>query len=148
MKASVLRFVSFCTLLMLAASIHAQVQQITWEDLKDVNYATVFDSEAGYVYMKPLYGESLKKLDGKQVALKGYVLPMDVEGQQYAISAYPYSACFFCGGGSKESVAELWLADMGDRYSLDQIVTFTGILELNDEQFGLNYLIKDAKPLD
>ncbi|MEL6674344.1 MAG: DUF3299 domain-containing protein [Bacteroidota bacterium] len=119
---------------------------ITWDDLMDVSYTTIFDEEAGYVYMKPTYGQNLQELNGKRITIKGYVLPMDTEGTLYALSAFPYTSCFFCGGGTRESVVELWLSDLDKRFKLDEVLTFEGELYLNEEQHGLNYILKEARP--
>lgn len=119
-------------------------QTLTWDDLLDVRYSTTFDGEAGYVYMKPTYGPSLLELDGKVVEIRGYVLPMDTDGKAYALSAFPYSSCFFCGGGSRESIMDLKLASLDKRYSTDDVVTFRGVFKLSDDQFGLNYLLEEA----
>lgn len=117
---------------------------IQWDDLLDVRYTTSFDGDAGYVYMKPTYGESLLALEGKVVEIRGYVLPMDTEGNAYALSAFPYSSCFFCGGGSRESIMDLKLASLDKRYSTDDVVTFRGVFTLSDDQFGLNYVLEEA----
>ena len=119
---------------------------LSWEDLAEVKYASVMDEELGYAYMKAVYDQSLQDLDGKEISIQGYILPMDLETKQYALSAYPYSACFFCGGGGRESVMELWLADKDQEFVLDDIMIFTGTFVLNDDQFGLNYILKDARP--
>ena len=136
-----------CLLATASVSLSAQ-STIKWDDLLDVRYSTTFDGAAGYVYMKPTYGPSLLALDGKVVEIKGYVLPMDTEGKTYALSAFPYSACFFCGGGGRESIMDLQLADPDKRYSTDDIATFRGVFRLNDDQFGLNYVLEEAEEKD
>lgn len=137
------RFLLFSLSLVTCTSVFSQ-KTLNWDDLLDVRYTTTFDGEAGYVYMKPTYGPSLSEMDGKVVEIRGYVLPMDTDGNAYALSAFPYSACFFCGGGSRESIMELHLASYDKRYSTDDIVTFRGVFRLSTEQFGLNYLIEEA----
>lgn len=135
----------FLSFFLLASCVMGFSQKtLNWEDLLDVRYTTTFDGDAGYVYMKPTYGPSLQDLDGKVIEIRGYVLPMDTEGNAYALSAFPYSACFFCGGGSRESIMELHLASYEKRYSTDDVVTFQGIFKLSDDQFGLNYMLNDA----
>lgn len=143
-----MRFTLLLLSMALGLSPVAAQQQIQWEDLLDVQYSTTFDTEAGYVYMKPTYGPDLLALDGQEVELKGYVLPMDTDGKEYALSAFPYSACFFCGGGGKESILELRLASLDRHYQTDEVVTFRGIFRLNDDPFGLSYLIEEAVPID
>ena len=124
-------------------SLYAQTE-LTWDDLAQIKYTSVMDEELGYAYMKAVYDQSLQDLNGKEIMIQGYILPMDLETKQYALSAYPFSACFFCGGGGRESVIELWLADTEEEFVLDDILVFKGIFVLNDDQFGLNYILKDA----
>jgi len=122
-------------------------ESITWKTLEDVSYEMSYDSTADYVMMTPVYGENLHKLQGQEVEIKGYILPMDTEGSAYVLSAFPFSSCFFCGGGGKETVVELILS--GDKsYTVDQIKTFKGKLKLNDDPFGLNYILEEAKEVD
>ena len=143
----IVRFLLFTLLAGQSLALSAQ-NTIKWEALLDVRYSTTFDGEAGYVYMKPIYGESLLALNGKEIEIKGYVLPMDTDGKAYALSAFPYSACFFCGGGGKESIMDLRLASTSRRYKTDEVVTFKGVFRLNDDQFGLNYVIEEAEPVE
>lgn len=137
------RFLFLTLLSALCLPVFSQTT-IQWDDLLDVRYSTSFDGDAGYVYMKPTYGQSLLALEGTVVEIRGYVLPMDTEGNAYALSAFPYSSCFFCGGGSRESIMDLKLASLDKRYSTDDVATFRGVFTLSDDQFGLNYVLVDA----
>ncbi len=136
-------------LLMLAAFLLSQSPSfaqttVTWESLRQVSYATVLHPTEGYTYERIIFGNYVRSLDNQKVTLRGYMLPLDNEGYQYVISAYPYAACFFCGQAGKESVVQLWLKDYKYKFDVDEIRTFTGTFELNDDQFGLCYLLKDA----
>lgn len=117
---------------------------ITWKTLEDVTYDMSYDSTAGYVVMTPIYGETLRDLQGTEVEIKGYILPMDTDGSSFVLSAFPFSSCFFCGGGGKETVIELELPE-GKEYKVDQIMRFKGKLTLNTDPFGLNYILTGAK---
>ncbi|MEM6806733.1 MAG: hypothetical protein AAF696_35355, partial [Bacteroidota bacterium] len=120
---------------------------ISWKDLEDVSYEMRYDSTAGYMAMNPVYGETLQKFEMKEVKIKGYVLPMDTEGHEFVLSAFPYSSCFFCGGGGKETVMEL---EFGSKksYKIDQLMTFKGKLMLNEDPFGLNFILKEAEEVE
>lgn len=122
-------------------------QVISWKDLEDVSYEMSYDSTAEYVAMHPVYGESLQKIKMQEVQIKGYVLPMDTEGNEFVLSAFPFSSCFFCGGGGKETVIELEF-DSPKSYKLDQLLTFKGKLMLNEDPFGLNYILKGAEEVE
>lgn len=130
---------------MVFGAISAQTT-IDWDMLAKVSYETKYDEEAGFVQVIPQYGPELKGLDGKEVLIKGYVLPMDVDGKEYMLSAFPYSSCFFCGGAGRESVIELRLANDNRRYKMDDVIIFKGNLILNTEPFGMNYLLQEATP--
>lgn len=140
------KIIGLLILLLLSFTLSKAQTPITWETLQDVEYDMSYDSTAGYVVMTPLYGESLTSLNGQEVNIKGYVLPMDTDGSAYVLSAFPFSSCFFCGGGGKETVLELELPE-GKEYKVDQILTFKGKLKLNTDPFGLNYILGEAAEL-
>ena len=75
---------------------------ITWKNLKDVRFKKKYFEEVGMVFLVPSFGESVKKLEGKEVTIKGYMIPTDVSGDNYVISANPMSSCFFCGGSTQD----------------------------------------------
>lgn len=121
---------------------------IDWKMLSEVEFKDKYypDFEAWYLY--PEFPESIKKLDGKQVIIKGYIIPLDVEAGIYALSAYPFSSCFFCGGAGPESVMSLKFKSPPPRYDTDDVVQLTGTLELNDsnvEEF--NYILRKAREI-
>ncbi|MEL6627254.1 MAG: DUF3299 domain-containing protein [Bacteroidota bacterium] len=119
-----------------------------WDDLGKISFTTAKDDESGYAYMKPIFSEKVEEMNGKRVQITGYMIPLDTEGYEYVVSAYPNSACFFCGGAGKESVVELDLETYDRRYEVDEIVQMEGIFELNEDQFGLCYRLIGAKPVN
>lgn len=58
------------------------------------------------------------------------MIPLDVG--VYALSKYPYAACFFCGGAGPETIAGLHFSKSPKRYKTDDFVTLQGMLVLND----------------
>lgn len=106
---------------------------IDWKLLSEIDFEDKYSKELEGWYISPIFSEKVKKYDQKRVIIKGYVIPLDVEGGQYALSAYPFSSCFFCGGSGPESVMTLKFKEAPRRYKTDDVVTFTGTLELNDE---------------
>ncbi|MEZ4850622.1 MAG: DUF3299 domain-containing protein [Bacteroidia bacterium] len=119
--------------------------QLDWRVMQEVTYDPGFDEETKSVITSPHYPDELEKLDRKEVLIKGYIIPMDTEGKEYVVSAFPNSSCFFCGNATKESVMELGLAEEGKRFKLDQVATFKGILVLNKGAYGLNYRLEEAQ---
>lgn len=135
-------------LVLWASSIAAQ-QSITWDQLTDVKFSKKYAPEFGIELLEASFGPSLKALDGKQVIIKGYIIPLDPLGTQYVISRNPMASCFFCGGSGPETVAELRLHPKSiRRYATDEILTFKGTLMLNENNAeSLNYVILNAERL-
>ena len=120
------------------------VVPIDWPVLAQVRYKS-FQTPGMVEGEKPEPGMAVQRLNGEEVRIRGYVIPLDVEGTNFLLSAQPNESCFFCGKAGIETVAELWLADGHRHFKMDEIVTFRGTLLLNYESDGLLYLLKDAK---
>ena len=118
---------------------------MTWETLAEIEYSYVQNYEANFWYGTPTFSPEVKALEGKEVKISGYVLPMDVSGEAYVLSAFPFASCFFCGGAGQESVIELRLKDFKQTFETDQFLSFTGILKLNKEELELNYILDIAQ---
>jgi hypothetical protein len=111
--------------------------------MADVKYEKSED-EYGEIYV-PNFGEEVRKMDGKQVTLKGYIVPFEgmFEPRHIIISSLPIAACFFCGGSGPETVAEAYLSEE-IKYTAKPVAV-TGKLVLNDSDYNqLMYILKDA----
>lgn len=123
--------------------------KITWDQLKDVTFKKKWYAEEQVYMLYPTFGATVSKLDGKEVSLKGYVIPVDLEQGIYVLSAFPYAMCFFCGGAGPESVVALKFKKGGRRFKTDEVHTFKGKLKLNPSDiYELNYIIQDAEVMD
>ena len=80
---------------------------ITWELLKNVEFDEIWSEEFQAYYMVPKFSESVKEMDGKEVQIRGFIIPVDIVQDYYVLSANPYSSCFFCGQAGPESVMEI-----------------------------------------
>jgi len=118
---------------------------VDWPQLSDVRLVQQLDLRSGYVVQRPRFSKSIKALEDQVIEISGYILPLDVSGEVYALSRYPYAACFFCGGAGLESVMDVWFAEVEQRYELDQYITLRGILRLSDSGDGLMYLLDEAE---
>jgi hypothetical protein len=122
---------------------------ITWDILKNVNFDEVWSEEFQAYYMVPKFGKSISALDGKEVQIRGFVIPVDIVQDYYVLSANPYSSCFFCGQAGPESVMEIQLVKQYDGLRMDQVITFQGKLRLNvDDIYQLNYILEDAEVVE
>ncbi len=141
-------------LLLMLGSLDLQAQDdtaklIDWKFLARVKFEDKYYPDLEAWYVKPVFPENIQKVDGKRVIIKGYMIPLDVEGGVYALSAYPFSACFFCGGAGPESVMSLKFKERPRKFKTDDVVTLTGFLKLNDSDVDeFSYILREAKEID
>jgi hypothetical protein len=95
----------------------------------------------------PIFDEKIKSLEGSEITLAGYYLPIEIDDNRIIISKLPYASCFFCGGNvGLESVAEVQFENEPPRFDLDEILTIKGRLKLNEREFGhLVFILTDAR---
>jgi len=134
----------FCS----ALSLKAQTET-SWTNLMDITFKDVYlESDDMYVYF-PLFKEQQKSQDGKDVSITGYIIPVDVELNQYVLSAFPFSACFFCGNAGPESVMAIYFASNDRTFKTDERLTLVGSFELNDTNVDeLVYILRNARVKD
>lgn len=131
-----------------ALSLSGQ-RMLDWSDLADVQFFEKYSNSLGIKYYQAQFGDDIKAMEGEEVIVMGYLIPLDALGESYALSKNPFSACFFCGAAGPETVVELQVkAEYVQRYQTDERRAFRGRLQLNEsslEQF--NYILIDAIPL-
>lgn len=122
-------------------------QTITWTDLKDIRFKKKFNIEVGMVFLYPTFGTKVKALSGKELIIRGYIIPINTE-ETYVISQFPMAQCFFCGGAGPESMIELRLKNK-KRFKTDEVYTFKGTLRLNRDNIEeLNYIFEEVELAD
>lgn len=132
-----------------STTLKAEPVKLSWEVLRDVTFKKKWYAEESVYMLYPTFGPSIQKLSGKTVDLTGYVLPVDLESNVYVLSAFPYSACFFCGGAGPESVVSLKFKKLGKTFKTDERRTFRGTFKLNaDNIYELNYILADAEMIE
>ena len=121
-------------------------EELTWEDLTDVEFKDVYVEELDAYYWKPIFGPSVENLEGKKFHITGYVIPVDIDEDFYVLSRYLFANCFFCGGAGPETVVDLQFTGHSPReYATDERLTFAGELKLNsDDVYQMNYIIVGA----
>lgn len=117
-----------------------------WKTLAKITYKKEYDEFLGFKIDKPVFSQEIKALDGKEVTVKGFIIP--VEGykghKEFILSAFPYSMCFFCGGAGPETVMEVKSID-AIQYTAESI-TIRGKLHINSDDVNqLMYSMTDAK---
>ena len=128
----------------LVAAQEVALYSKNWETLSKITYEKSQD-EYGELFV-PVFGPEIKALEGKEITLPGYIIPFEgmFKPDHIIISSLPIAACFFCGSGGPESVAEVYLAKP-IKYTASS-VKVTGTLVLNDADFNqLMYVLKNAR---
>ncbi|MBV6644043.1 MAG: DUF3299 domain-containing protein [Cyclobacteriaceae bacterium] len=124
----------------------ATIQVSGWEVFTDTRFKWQWAEELGAKVEIPVFGERIKELEGKEITLTGYYLPLELGGERIIISKYPYASCFFCGGVGPESVAEVVLDFGHASFVGDELITVKGRLKLNENDFeSLVFILEDAK---
>lgn len=120
--------------------------KLTWETLRDVTFKKKWYPDEAVYMLYPTFGPAVQKLKGKEVSITGYILPIDLDANMYVLSAFPYSACFFCGGAGPESVMALKFKKTPRKFKTDERLTFKGTLALNaDDIYQMNYVLENAE---
>jgi len=130
----------------ISSSVTAQSTANLWKTLSKITYKKEYDELMGFKVDVPVFSEEIKGLEGQEVSVKGYIIP--VEGykshSEFIFSAYPYNMCFFCGGAGPETVMEVSSLEP-IKYTAEQI-EIKGKLTLNDNDINrLMYILTDAK---
>lgn len=118
-----------------------------WVTLSKVTYKTTKDAYGDISV--PVFSAETKALAGKTVLLSGYIIPLDgIEGafkaDHFVLSSLPVEACFFCGIGGPESVAEIQMKTPIE-YTKKPI-RLKGKLILNEtDSYRLIYILEDAE---
>jgi hypothetical protein len=119
---------------------------ITWKNLTDVQFTRKLNKEVSMYFLYPYFGPSVKALQGKEIQIKGYLIPLNEDENLYVLSSQPMAACFFCGGAGPESIMELHFKNKKLRFKTDEQRTVKGILQLNPADIEhLNYILKNAE---
>ena len=116
---------------------------LDWNVMNDVKLNECFNEQISEYFYCPEFGSIMKSLQGKTVALKGYVLPL--EGGYFVLSMNPMASCYFCGGGGPQSMVDLKFKSPR-AFKMDAFLTFKGKLRLNKNNIEeLFYILEDAE---
>lgn len=141
---------AFILLMALSFSAFSQtaLKDNTWKTLSKLTYKKEYDETLGMKIDVPVFGAEVKALSGKEVTVKGYIIPTDgyKSQKEFVFSAFPYNMCFFCGGAGPETVMEV-NAKNPIQYTSEPIY-IKGILRLNGSDVNrLIYTLDKAEKL-
>lgn len=123
----------------------ANPPKLTWKTMQNIQFKKKYYKEIEGEMMAPVFTEELKKLDGQQVEVEGFCVPVDEKGRYIALSANPYAACFFCGKAGPASVMTIKFKKKNKSYNTDDYCYFQGRLRLNHDDINeFYYVLEDA----
>ncbi len=120
-----------------------------WKTLGKITFKKEYDEMMGFKVDVPVFSQDVKNLEGKEVTLKGYIIPVEDYGGQkeFVFSAFPYNMCFFCGGAGPETVMKVSAAE--EIPYTAEAITIKGKLMLNStDRNELMYALSDVVQVD
>lgn len=136
-------------LVLIAGPVFSQDAANIWRTLGTVKVEKEFDPTIGMEIIRPHFGPLIEKLNGKEVTVSGYVIPLTGKRKQsqFLFSAYPYSQCFFCGQAGPETAMEVFLQEGHSVLYQEEALLVKGTLRLRSmgDVNGLFYSLQDAK---
>jgi hypothetical protein len=122
----------------------APAQRVAWETLANITWDRKYNQKYQQHFQYPKFAGPVQALDGREVIIKGYVLPIEVGGDYIVLSRFPYESCFFCGGAGPESVMEVHIKN--PKLINKKTATFKGKLRLNATDVdALVYILEDCE---
>ncbi|MEL6975789.1 MAG: hypothetical protein AAGL29_10400 [Bacteroidota bacterium] len=135
--------ICFFLLVFVAVSGMAQAK-LTWRDFADIDFESVYNEKYEVYFLKPKFGQKIKTYQGKKISITGFFLDLSGSGEIFLVSQNPMASCFFCGGAGPETIIEVAFKEK-PAFRTDQVVSITGILELNaDDVDHCNYILNLA----
>ena len=148
-------FLTLITLVVLSVfkpnSTNAQTT-LTWKDFDKITFVEKWDTTYQATTHLPKFNKRLKALDGKQIVIEGYLLPIDISAGYYILKSNerPINfGCVYSPKGNSDELIDLNFKNTDSTY-LNQFnnkkVTIKGILKLNDSDIlQMNLIIESAE---
>ena len=131
----------FISLVCLSSITSMKAQQVLSWDILAVPFTTTPDG-----LYQPQFPTWLDGYKNQEVVLQGYLVPVDVQTKQYALSRYAFSSCFFCGNAAPNTVVELVFKNQPDHLITDQFVVIKGTIVFNEKDpYRLFFIIQQAE---
>ena len=131
----------FLVLSFVLCNLVGKAQEVLPWELLAVPYSTTPDG-----LYEPQFPSWLDKYQNQEIVIQGYLVPVDVEGNQYALSRYAFSSCFFCGNAEPNTVVELVFKERPDNLITNQFVVVKGILMFNsNDPFRLFFILQQVE---
>ena len=109
--------------------VATSIDSLNWKLLGMIKFIKKPDKEYGEV-MYPQVSPLLKQKAGKQIAISGFIIPID--NTTYALSKNVFASCFFCGQAGPETIMGIKFKGQTPKLKTDQYVTLVGTFRINE----------------
>jgi len=118
--------------------------------LDDIKMRYAYSVKYGAFFPSPKFGKEVRALEGTEITIAGFFLPVEVTGGVYVVSYNPMDMCFFCTGAGVETVIEVYPKQGQlrhfDRLRTDDFIEIKGILRINTSQEKyLIYMLEEVE---
>ncbi|TJZ53734.1 hypothetical protein FAZ15_17060 [Sphingobacterium olei] len=112
-------------------SDHKPLMNPIWEVIDKLMYKV--SKENGKTIYTPHFPAELQRLDGKEVTLKGYMVPIKPGRSHhfFLLSVLPIYQCMFCGQNGIPPMVEINMVNEKKVIFTDQVTTIRGKIYLN-----------------
>ncbi|MEP6713322.1 MAG: hypothetical protein ABJA37_12930 [Ferruginibacter sp.] len=117
---------------------------INWQTLAQVKFSPTWYAAYKATVDVPVFADTLKKLNGQLVEITGFYIPMTINSDKCALSKNPNSSCFFCGGGTIETIVMVNFKSKVMDFADDEVITIKGKLVLDTSFNNFIYNLTDA----
>ena len=145
--ASTVKFVVIVVAVLLGKGLQAQEQDRNdWNLLADASFNEIFVKELYTFKSLLIVDDHIKSLEGKELVITGYYIPVAIEENAIILSKTPFASCFFCGSAGQETVIDIRFAEpLKKKFTADDRISVKGILRLNDEDWdNLSFRLEAA----
>ena len=118
-----------------------------WLTLGMVTFESKYDPEFMIETKKPKLSFIVENLDGKEIEIEGYIIPLtgQVTQSHFMLSKYPQSTCFFCGKAGPETAMQVFMKDNKKVKISERKVKVSGTLIINPKDVNsLLYTLENA----
>ncbi|WP_080903885.1 hypothetical protein [Parabacteroides sp. Marseille-P3160] len=134
---------------LLAASAGWSQKAVDWQFLSKVRWHKGYVASLNGYFDLPKFAPEIANLNKKSITIRGFYVPIDMDGTMFALSATPSNQCFFCDGGGIETVMEINIKKGNNQFkriAVDKYIELKGILHINtDDSEHLMYVLREAE---
>ena len=119
-----------------------------WTILGMVTFTSSYNPDLLIETKIPKISGAIEKLDGKEIEIEGYMIPLtgQVTQSHFMLSKYPQSTCFFCGKAGPETAMQVFMKDNRKVKITERKVKVKGTLYINPKDASsLLYTLENAQ---